>query len=189
MWASEGRSALSEAPSPQPSPSRGEGVLFAEAIDPSPLEGEGGAQSVRAGRVRGYSTRTLGRAKVLRGELTSAERKLWSILHNRQLNGAKFRRQQPIGPYIGDFVCQERRLIIEADVGQHAESASDGQRTAFFQSKGFRVLRFWNNDILTNLDGVFQVIAKALETPRPAQAAPESPSPSRGEGFSGVPNG
>jgi len=114
--------------------------------------------------------------------MTDAERKLWSVLRNRQLEGAKFRRQQPIGPFIADFVCQEQRLIIEADGGQHAECAADGRRTGFLECKGYRVLRFWNDDILTNLDGVAQVIAGALSTPHPARASRESPSPSRGEG-------
>lgn len=149
--------------------------------NPSPFEGEGGPRSVRTGR--GYSDRTLKRAKSLRRDLTDTERKLWSILRNRQLDGAKFRRQQPIGPYIADFVCQERRLIVEADGGQHSESLSDARRTAFLEDGGF-----WNNDILNNLDGVAEVIAKALSTPHPAQAVPESPSPSRGEGI-GAPNG
>jgi very-short-patch-repair endonuclease len=118
--------------------------------------------------------------------MTDAERKLWSALRNRQLEDAKFRRQQPIGPFIADFVCQEHRLIVEADGGQHFESASDDRRTAFLESKGYRVLRFWNHEILSNLDGVAQVIAAALSTPHPARALRESPSPSGGEGFSGA---
>jgi very-short-patch-repair endonuclease len=130
-----------------------------------------------------YTGDTLAKAQRLQRELTDAERKLWSVLRNRQLEGAKFRRQQPIGPFIVDFVCQEQRLIVEADGGQHSDNAADARRTAFLESKGYRVLRFWNNDILNNLDGMAQVIADALSTPHPAQAAPESPSPSRGEGI------
>ena len=136
----------------------------------------------------GYNKATLLNAKRLRREVTDAERKLWSALRNRQLGGAKFRRQQPIGPYIADFVCQELRLIIEADGGQHAIGNSDERRTAFLQSKGYRLLRFWNNDILANLDGVAGVIAAALSFPHPAQATLESPSPSGGEGI-GASNG
>jgi very-short-patch-repair endonuclease len=136
--------------------------------------------------VTGYTGQTLAKAQRLRRELTDTERKLWYVLRNRQLDGVKFRRQQPIGPFIADFVCQERRLIVEADGGQHADNVRDARRTAFLESKGYRVLRFWNNDILTNLDGVAEVIAAALSTPHPALAAPESPSPSRGEGFSGA---
>jgi len=110
------------------------------------------------------------------------------VLRNRQLGGAKFRRQQPIGPFIADFVCLERKLIVEADGGQHTDSAADARRSGYLEHKGYRVLRFWNNDILNNLDGVAQFIALALSTPHPAQALPESPSPSRGEGI-GAKNG
>jgi very-short-patch-repair endonuclease len=136
--------------------------------------------------VTGYTGRTLTKAKRLRREMTDAERKLWSVLRDRRLEGAKFRRQQPIGPFVADFVCQEQRLIIEADGGQHAESVSDNRRTLFLESKGYRLLRFWNNDIMSNLDGVAQVIAAALLTPHPAQAALESPSPSGGEGIGAI---
>jgi very-short-patch-repair endonuclease len=136
--------------------------------------------------VTGYTGKTLANAQRLRREMTDAERKLWSALRNRQVEGAKFRRQQPIGPFIADFVCQEHRLIVEADGGQHSGSIADDRRTGFLEGKGYRVLRFWNNDILSNFDGVVQVIAAALSTPHPAQAALESPSPSRGEGFSGA---
>jgi len=139
--------------------------------------------------VTGYSKETLVRAKRLRREMTGAERKLWGALRSSRLEGAKFRRQQPIGPFIADFVCLEYRLIVEADGGQHAESITDDRRTAFLESKGYRVLRFWNNDILSNIDGVAQVIAAALSTPHPARASRESPSPSRGEGFSGASHG
>jgi very-short-patch-repair endonuclease len=132
--------------------------------------------------VTGYTDTTLSKAQDLR-----RERKLWSVLRNRQLEDAKFRRQQPIGPFIADFVCQEQRLIVEADGGQHAESLADARRTAFLESKGYRVLRFWNNDILSNLDGVARVIADILSVPHPARATRESPSPSRGEG-AGAPN-
>src|SRR4029079_12797034 len=124
---------------------------------PFPLptrEREGAAKRREGEGVTGYTGRTLLKAQRLRREMTDAERKLWSVLRNRKLNGAKFRRQQPLGPYIADFVCQECRLIIEADGGQHADNASDARRTAFLESVGYRVLRFWNNDILTNLDGV-----------------------------------
>jgi very-short-patch-repair endonuclease len=138
--------------------------------------------------VTGYTGETLTKAQRLRRELTAAERKLWSALRNRQLEGAKFRRQQPLGPFIADFVSQERQLIVEADGGQHADNSADARRTAFLESRGYRVLRFWNNAILNNLDGIAQVIAAALSSPHPAQATLESPSPSRGEGI-GATNG
>ena len=136
----------------------------------------------------GYTKETLLRAKRLRREMTDAERKLWSVLRNRQLEGAKFRSQKPIGFYVVDFVCQERRLVVEADGGQHSENLTDERRTSFLNSKGYHVIRFWNNDILENLDGVVQTIAAALSSPHPARASRESPSPSRGEGISGAPN-
>jgi very-short-patch-repair endonuclease len=138
--------------------------------------------------VTGYTRETLAKAQRLRCELTDAERMLWSVLRNRQLNGVKFRRQQPIGSFIADFVCQERRLIVEADGGQHADNPADDHRTAFLEGKGYRVLRFWNNEILTNLEAVAQVIASELSTPHPAQPAAESPSTSRGEGIGGASN-
>jgi very-short-patch-repair endonuclease len=136
--------------------------------------------------VTGYDKPTLVKAKRLRREMTDAERKLWSVLRGANLERAKFRRQQPIGPFIVDFVCQERRLIVEADGSQHADSASHERRTAFLESKGYRVLRFWNDEILSNLDGVAEAVVNALSFPHPAQAAPESPSPSRGEGVAGA---
>jgi very-short-patch-repair endonuclease len=158
-----------------------------QPYSPSPREGEGGSQPVRAGRVRGYSEQTLTRAKRLRRELTDAERKLWQLLRSRQLSGAKFRRQQPIGPFIVDFVCLHNRLIIEADGGQHSGSKGEQRRDAWLSSRGYRLLRFWNHDILGNPDGVLCVIAEALMTPHPAQprirSGTESPSPSRGEGM------
>jgi very-short-patch-repair endonuclease len=130
----------------------------------------------------GYDKPTLAKAKRLRRDLTDAERRLWSILRNSKLEGAKFRRQQPIGPFVADFVCQDRRLIIEADGGQHSDSTVDERRTAFLEQRGYRMLRFWNNDILDNIEGVAGSIAAVLATPHPARASRESPSPSRGEG-------
>ena len=151
-------------------------------------EREGAAKRRKGEGVKGYSEDTLLKAQSLRLEMTEAERLLWSILRNRQMGGAKFRRQQPIGPFIADYVCQERRLIVEADGGQHANSDGDRKRTAFLESKGYRVLRIWNNEIISNLDGVAQKIMIALSSPHPARASRESPSPSRGEGF-GARNG
>ena len=101
------------------------------------------------------------RARALRRNATQAELKLWAILRNRQFQHLKFRRQQPIGPYYVDFVCLERHLVVEVDSGQHTEEA-DAARTAWLQARGFRVLRFWNNDVLTNPDGVARKLAEAL---------------------------
>ncbi len=96
---------------------------------------------------------------------------MWYLLRNRRLAGYKFRRQAPIGKYIVDFLCYERRLIIELDGGQHQEQADyDNERTRWLESKGFRVIRFWNNEMLQETDGVQEAILTALQ-------AGSSPSP------------
>ncbi|WP_446655027.1 endonuclease domain-containing protein [Blastomonas sp.] len=131
-----------------------------------------------------YSYQTLSRARKLRNNMTDAEIKLWSGLRGRQQAGAKFRRQQPIGPFIVDFVCQEHRLIVEADGSQHCDSNHDEQRDAFLCAQGYRVLRFWNCDIMDNVEAVTEEILRTLEGPHPpiaAQWAP--PSPLKGEGY------
>ena len=103
-------------------------------------------------------------AKRLRNNATDAERHLWRHISRRQLDGHKFSRQMPIGPFICDFLCREARLVIEVDGGQHdARQPSDRRRTERIESEGYRVLRFWNNDVLENIDGVLIRIAKALE--------------------------
>jgi very-short-patch-repair endonuclease len=102
-------------------------------------------------------------ARQLRTDMTDAERRLWSLLRGRRLQGTKFRRQHPCGNYILDFVCIERRLVIEADGGQHADSDYDRRRTLWLESQGWRVLRFWNNDILANPEGVLLTILAALD--------------------------
>jgi adenine-specific DNA-methyltransferase len=104
------------------------------------------------------------RSRTLRQNSTDAERKLWSILRSRQLNGFKFRQQVEIDGYIVDFLCPELRLIIEVDGGQHTPER-DARRTAYLESQGFRLLRFWNHDVLQNLDGVWTTIEEALATP------------------------
>jgi very-short-patch-repair endonuclease len=128
--------------------------------------------------LNGYTFQTLQRAQQLRRDMTEAEKLLWRHLRGGQIGGAKFRRQQPIGPYIADFVCQSSRLIVEADGSQHDENSHDGQRDAWLRAKGYQILRFWNSDILTNIDGVLTAILAALTPPHP------NPSPSRGEGLS-----
>lgn len=103
------------------------------------------------------------RARNLRQNQTEAEKKLWSRLRRDAL-GKNFRRQHPLGPYIVDFVCLELKLVIEADGGQHGEDAAlhDQRRTAWLGARGYRVLRFWNNDILANIDGVVEVIRNEI---------------------------
>jgi len=106
------------------------------------------------------------RARGLRNRMTDAELRLWLRLRCEQLDGFRFRRQIPIGPYIVDFVCFKARLIVEVDGGQHATNeAQDGRRTEWLASQGFRVLRFWNTDVLGGTDAVVQQIAKAIRTP------------------------
>lgn len=111
----------------------------------------------------GYSSQALKNAKQLRKDMTPQERTLWSKLRNRQLGGAMFRKQQPIGPYIVDFVCQEHKLVIEADGSQHADNLNDVQRDKWLQDRDYTVLRFWNNDIRENLDEVLIAILNALD--------------------------
>jgi very-short-patch-repair endonuclease len=101
-------------------------------------------------------------ARQLRQTSTDAERRLWSVLRNRQFSGYKFRRQHPIGPYVADFACTKHRLIIEADGGQHQESAHDERRTAWLERQGWRVVRSWNEEILDNPDSVASLILDAL---------------------------
>ncbi len=101
-------------------------------------------------------------AKKLRRNSTDAETLIWARLRYRRLDGHKFRRQAPIGPYIVDFCCFSRNLIVEVDGGQHAGSQTDNQRTRLLKIKGFRELRFWNHDVLANTEGVLEVIRAGL---------------------------
>ncbi len=119
----------------------------------------------------------LGRAKQLRSQPTDAENMLGQQLRAHRLGDAKFKRQQPIGRYIVDFVCLERRLIIEADGGQHNDCATDVERDEWLRGQGFVLLRFWNNKIMQNLDGV---LSRILEHLQPANTTlSPTPLPSR----------
>jgi very-short-patch-repair endonuclease len=103
------------------------------------------------------------RSRPLRRDQTDAEAKLWSRLRNAGLNGAKFRRQFPIGEFIADFCCPESRLVIELDGGQHAEEVHrDEWRSALLARDGYRVVRFWNEEIVNNLDGVLERIVAEM---------------------------
>jgi len=98
-------------------------------------------------------------ARNLRKRSTDAERLLWKYLSSKKMEGLKFRRQQPIGKYIVDFVCFEKRILIEVDGGQHAREVNkDIKRDECLRKQGFRVLRFWNNEVLNNMSGVWEVI-------------------------------
>ena len=110
-------------------------------------------------------------ARGLRKRQTDAERALWNKLRSKQIEGVKFRRQQPIGPYIVDFVSLERKLIIEIDGGQHNERkvrGKDQEREEWLKEKGYQTLRFWNNDVLTNIEGVLERIKENLEGKTPS---------------------
>lgn len=96
--------------------------------------------------------------------MTEAERALWKHIRLRQLGGYKFRRQQPLGQYVVDFICFEKRLIIEVDGGQHSEQISyDSKRSQCFENQGYRLLRFWDNEVLKNTEAVVETILKTLE--------------------------
>jgi very-short-patch-repair endonuclease len=105
------------------------------------------------------------RARTLRKNLTDAEAILWRRLRRKELDHYRFRRQQPIGPYVVDFFCAEAKLIVELDGGQHNEAASlvrDARRTEWLEARGYRVLRFWNNQVREQLDGVLETILDNL---------------------------
>lgn len=108
-------------------------------------------------------------AKNLRKNSTDAENLLWSRLKARQIEGFKFRRQEPVGSYIADFVCFEKQIIIEVDGGQHGlKGSNDSKRDDWLRSQGFKVLRFWNNDALSDIEGVLEKIRiELLSSPSP----------------------
>jgi very-short-patch-repair endonuclease len=105
------------------------------------------------------------RARDMRRTLTDAERKLWYALRDRRLQTVKFRRQAPIGFYIADFLCVQHRLVVEVDGSQHAQSSRDAARDAWLQRESYRVLRFWNHDVLTARESVLATIAAACGLP------------------------
>ena len=110
--------------------------------------------------------RRVPRARRLRRDMTDAERKLWWHLRRLPIEHSYFRRQATIGPYFADFACHERRLIIEIDGAQHNEPENvvrDAQRSAYLRSHGYRILRFWNNDVLKNINGVMEAILAAVQ--------------------------
>jgi very-short-patch-repair endonuclease len=112
---------------------------------------------------------TTNHIRALRTNTTDAEKHLWYFLRARRLKGFKFRRQHLIYPYIVDFVCIEKKLIIELDGGQHAENFSyDEKRSLFLKSKGYRVIRFWNTEVFTETEGVLMLILRALQDKSPS---------------------
>ena len=125
-------------------------------------------------------------ARSLRGRMTDAERKLWTRLRNRQLAGHKFRRQVPLGKFVADFACYDARLVVELDGGQHAGgqhvgsrhvgmAEDDAVRRKWLEDRGFLILRFWNNEVLENMEGVLETIARTLEERPPPHTEPLPP--------------
>lgn len=115
------------------------------------------------------SERTLNRARHLRREMSDEERILWMLLRDRRFASFKFRRQVPLGDFVADFVCFERKLIVELDGSQHAEpeqAAFDAKRTEVLEAAGFRVIRIWTSDLFKERDGVFETILNALHNKR-----------------------
>jgi very-short-patch-repair endonuclease len=124
-------------------------------------------------------------AKSLRANMTEAERRLWYYLRAHRFAGMKFRRQALIGSYIVDFASSQKNLIIEVDGGQHADSESDRRRSRWLEDQGFRILRFWNNEVLNNTHGVLEAIMIAAANPSPGAPPRDAPpSPTSGEGKS-----
>lgn len=117
------------------------------------------------------------RAKTLRRQLTETEKTLWYHLRDRRMQGKKFRRQYPIGGYIADFICVECQLIVELDGGQHSEqTAYDKKRALWLESQGYRVIRFWNNEVTQQLASVLEMIAKVL-VDRESEVCGKDPHP------------
>jgi len=146
-------------------------MLFPESS--SPLRGEAGR-----GRTRSYMGTGISKniARNLRKNPTEAEKILWQRLRNRQLEAFKFRRQQILGSYVVDFVNLERKLIIELDGSQHkVEKERDWKRDRWLQTQGFEVLRYWNNEVFENVEGVLETIRARLLAPLPLPP-PASPS-------------
>jgi very-short-patch-repair endonuclease len=112
--------------------------------------------------MRGPDRKMIRIARRLRVDQTDAEKVLWNRIRNRQIDGYKFVRQEPIGNYICDFVCREKLLVIEVDGGQPSDSVTDAVRDQYLSAEGFRVIRFWNNEVLGNLDGVLATIQTEL---------------------------
>ncbi len=126
--------------------------------------------------VRGNRLTKVGRG--LRRRMTDAEQKLWLELRDRRLNGLKFKRQAPIGDFVADFACLEHHVIVEVDGGQHvAKAATDAERTAKLQAMGYVVLRFWNHEVLKEMDGVLAAILLVIDNLGPVPPHP-SPLPS-----------
>jgi very-short-patch-repair endonuclease len=144
---------------------------YADESPPLPACGERSAAEgsrVRGNfNMRGANLLRTARARRLRRDASDAELKLWNKLRSRSICGFKFVRQEPLGPFTVDFVCREQRLVIEVDGGQHTTDQRDASRDEWLAQRGYRVLRFWNNDVLRNTDGVLELIAATLNGEAP----------------------
>ena len=159
---------------------RGEDIL------PRPPQGgEGGGEGVPATSKQAAGESriprvSLERARELRQRSTDSERRLWYWLRNRQIDGVKFQRHVPLGKYVVDFLAADHRLIVEIDGGQHAsQQAYDRRRTSWLEAQGYRVIRFWSNEVLANTEGVILAIGTALKL-RPPHPSPLPPSGGEG---------
>lgn len=161
-------------PLPNPPPSKGEGTI-------SSFPSKGGGMKRNVSR-----RKSVGRAKALRRTLTEVEKILWHHLRAKRFSGYKFRRQYPVGPYIADFASVQARLIIELDGSQHAWRCNDDKkRDTFLRREGFRILRFWNNEVHDNLEAVLQTIYDALSSSlslKEKSGFTKIPSPFEGRG-------
>ena len=123
------------------------------------------------------------RAKAMRREPTLAEKKLWRLLRSRQLVSWKFRRQEPVGPYILDFVCFSAKLVVEVDGGQHAEASRDAVRDEWLRQHGFKTVRYWNSDVLGNAEGVLtDLLAHLSGDPSPGSGLAAADLSHKGRG-------
>jgi very-short-patch-repair endonuclease len=115
-----------------------------------------------------------GDARSLRRNMTDAERLLWQHLRNRQMDGWKFRRQHPLGPFVVDFICLEKKIIVEVDGSQHAiHIKEDAERSRYLEGQGYRIIRFWNNDVFKGIDSVLEVIYRELSKDPSPSLSPE----------------
>ena len=108
--------------------------------------------------------------------MTDAERRFWNLVRNRTFEGLKFVRQYPVGPFITDFACREQMLVVEIDGSQHADSTYDEARSVFINAEGYSVLRFWNNEVLKELAGVYDLLSAVLAGDRPSPGWRYSPA-------------
>ena len=160
-------------PSPQPSPQRGEGAGWSAgpSAGGNPFPRPSGERDAgRQGEGTAFAKTTI--ARRLRRDSTEAENRLWTHLRNRQVAGWKFVRQLPVAGFYADFACREAMLIVEVDGSQHADSTYDAVRTARLNAEGYRVLRFWNNEVLQETDSVLLAILEGLQGQRKQEGNP-----------------